>query len=190
MVARTWLTRLCCCATSSCEAVPASNRCLISVSDPQPVLRRQHEEIGVADRCDGRKHDHFLVEAGGNRGLLGGTGGGAVLAPEIDLVAGVERGLEHVALRTSRRPHALGETGEIDFRQQRRADDLGLRVGLHDASNGCRDVEIGGLRLLDQIGQLARAKAAPPIERGRRRFAVPGAVFGRDVRSEVGPLGA
>jgi hypothetical protein len=37
-------------------------------------------------------------------------------------------------------------------RQQRRADDLGLRVGLHDASNGCRDVEIGGLRLLDQIG--------------------------------------
>ena len=201
MVARTWSTRLCCCATSSWEAVPASNRCLISVSTRlaaskfcRAIRSRscavEHQEIGVADRCDGRKHDHLLVEAGGDGGLLRGARGGAVLAPEIDLVAGVERGLEHVALRAARRPHALREAGEIDFRQQRRADDLGLRVGLHDASNGCRDVEIGGLRLLDQIGQLARAKAAPPIERGRRRFAIPGAVFGRDVGGEVGPLGA
>ena len=158
--------------------------------DPQLVLRLEHQEIGVADRGDGRDHDHLLGEAGGDGGLLRGARGRAVLAPEIDLVAGVERGLEDVALGAARRPHPLREPGEVDFRQQRRADDLGLRVGLHDAANGCRDVEIGGLRLLDQIGQLARAKAAPPIERGRRRFAIPGAVFGRDVGGEVGPLGA
>jgi len=85
--------------------------------DPQPVLRREHQEIGIADCGDGRKHDHFLVEPAGDGGLLRGARGGAVLAPEIDLVAGVERGLEHVTLGTSGRPHALCEAGEVDFRQ-------------------------------------------------------------------------
>jgi len=82
------------------------------------------------------------------------------------------------------------QAGEIDFRQQRRADDLGLSVGLHDTSNRRRDVEIGGLRLLDHVGQLARAKAAPPVEDRRRRLTIPRAVFGRDVGGEIRPLGA
>jgi hypothetical protein len=67
---------------------------------------------------------------------------------------------------------------------------LGLRVGLHDAPDGSPDVEIGDLRFLDQVGELARAKAAPPIERRRGTDPLPGAVFGRDFEREIGPLGA
>ena len=158
--------------------------------DPQVVLRCEHLEIGGADGHDGGEDDHFLGEAAGDGVLLRRARGGAVLAPEIDLIAGVERGVEDVALGSAGRPYALGETGKIDLRQQRRAGDLGLRVGLHDAPDGGADVEVGGLRLLDQIGELARAEAAPPIERGRRGYPVPGAIFGRDFEGDIRPLGA
>src|SRR6516165_10678620 len=33
--------------------------------NPQPVLRRKHLEIGIADGYDGRENDDFLVEAAG-----------------------------------------------------------------------------------------------------------------------------
>ena len=36
---------------------------------------------------------------------------------------------------------------ETDIRQQRRAGDARLRVGLHDAGDGRGDIEIGGARL-------------------------------------------
>ncbi len=85
---------------------------------------------------------------------------------------------------------ALRKAHEIDFRQQRRAGDLGLRVGLQDAPNGGGDVEIGDLRLLDQIGEFARTKAAPPIERRRCGLPLPGAVFGREIRREVRSRGS
>ena len=42
---------------------------------------------------------------------------------------------------------ACGAAVEIDSRQQRRAGDARLRVGLHDARDRGRDVEIGGARL-------------------------------------------
>src|SRR5262249_54384543 len=66
--------------------------------DPQPVLCREHLEIGVADRRDGRQNDDLLVEAAGDRSLLRCARGSAILAPEVDLVARVERGMKKVAL--------------------------------------------------------------------------------------------
>ena len=87
----------------------------------------------------------------------------------------------------ARVPEALGKTREIDLGQQRRADDLGLRIGLHDAADGCADVEILELRFLDQVREFARAKTPPPIERRRRGYPFPGAVFGRDIGREIRP---
>src|SRR5262249_1383771 len=130
--------------------------------NPQPVLRRKHLEIGVADGYDGRQNDDFLVEAAGDGAFLPRPRLSPVLPTEIDLVARMEGGMEPVALR---RPRALRKADEIDLRQQRRADDLGLRVSLQNAPDGGSDVEIGDLRLLDEVGQFARAKATPPIQR-------------------------
>jgi hypothetical protein len=113
----------------------------------------------------------FLVEAAGDGAFLRRARVSAVLAPEIDLVAGVEGGMEPVALGRPRVLDPLRKADEIDLRQQRRADDLGLRVGLQNAPDGRRDVEIGGLRFLDEVGQFARAKATPPIQRRRCGFA-------------------
>ena len=70
--------------------------------DAQPVLRGQHLEIGGADARDRGEDDDFLVEAGGDRDFLRGARCGAVLAPEIDLVGGIERDPEVVALRRRR----------------------------------------------------------------------------------------
>ena len=79
--------------------------------------------------------------------------------------------MEEVPLRHAGVLKALRKADEIDLRQQRRAGDLGLRVGLQNAPDGRRDVEIGGLRFLDEVGQFARAKVTPPIQRRRCRFA-------------------
>jgi hypothetical protein len=97
--------------------------------------------------------------------------------------------MEQVPLGRARGLEALGKTREIRLGQQRRADDLGLRVGLQDAANGCADVEIGELRFLDQVREFARAKAPPPIERRRCGLPPPRAIFGRDVGREIRPCG-
>jgi hypothetical protein len=97
----------------------------VLAGNPQLVLGREHLKIGSADRGNRRENHDVLVEAAGDGGLLGGARGGAVLAPEIDLVAGIERGPQGVALDPARRLRALHEPGEIDRRQQRRAGDLG-----------------------------------------------------------------
>ena len=92
--------------------------------DAQPILRRQHLEIGGADAGDRGEHDDFLGEAGGDGGFLRGARGGAVLAPEIDLVGGIERDPVVLAHRAAGRPRAGRAAGEIERRQQRRAGDL------------------------------------------------------------------
>src|SRR5262249_7746630 len=153
--------------------------------NPQPVLRRKHLEIGVAYGYDGRQNDDFLVEAAGDGAFLRRARVSAVLSPKIDLIPRIERGMEEVPLGQAGVLKALRKADEIDFRQQRRADDLGLRVRLQDAPDGGGNVEIGDLRLLDQIGEFARTKAAPPIERRRCGLPLPGAVFGRDIGREL-----
>ena len=98
--------------------------------------------------------------------------------------------MEEVLFRSAAVAKTLCKTDKIHLRQQRRAGDLGLRVGLQDAPDGGGDVEIGDLRLLDQIGEFARTKAAPPIERRRRGLPLPGAVFRRDIGRELRPRGS
>ncbi len=141
----------------------------VLVRDPQPVLRCQHQEIGGRDADDGADRDHVAVEARGDGVLLRGARGRAVLAPEIDLVAGGEGDAIGGAIGPAGGPRARHAGVEIGAGQQRRAGDLALRVGLDDPRDRGRDVEIRGLRFLDQRGELARAKAAPPVERRRRR---------------------
>jgi hypothetical protein len=97
--------------------------------------------------------------------------------------------MEKVPLGPAGVLETLCEADEIDRGQEWRADDLGLCVGLQDAADGCADIKIGDLCFLDQIGELARAKAAPPVEAWRRGLALPGAIFGRDLGRELSPLG-
>src|SRR5262249_61197993 len=95
-----------------------------------PVLLIDTLEIGVPDRRDGRQNDAPLVEAAADRSLLRCARGSAVLAPEVNLVARVERGMKKVPLGPAGILKALRKTYEIDRGQERCADDLGLRVGL------------------------------------------------------------
>src|SRR5262249_46182630 len=56
---------------------------------------------------------------------------------------------------------------EIDDWQQCGADNAGIRVGLYDACNCRRYVEIGRASLFNDLGQFSRTECAPPV--GRRR---------------------
>src|SRR4029079_11577480 len=114
-------------------------------------------------------HDGVAIETRRDRALLRGARGGAVLAPEIDLVTGGDRAPPGGAVRSACRPRARHAGVEIGGGQERRAGDLALRVGLDDFRDRGRDVEVRGLRFLDQLGELARTKGAPPVERRRRR---------------------
>ena len=143
----------------------------------KPVLRGQHLEIGVGDRRQRGQRDDVAVETVGDRGLFRRLRGVAVLAPEIQLVAGAERGriVDHLAAAIGQAAGAgAGRAGigfltiAVEARQQRRAGDPRLRIGLPEPRGGRGDVQIDGLRLLHQAGQLPRAKAAPPVERRRR----------------------
>ena len=142
-----------------------------------PVLRGQHLEIGVGDRRQRRQRDDVAIEAAGDRGLFRRLGGVAVLAPEIQLVAGAERGriIDHLAAAIGQAAGAGARGAGIAFltiaveaRQQRRARDSRLRIGLPEPRGGGGNVQIDGLRLLHQAGQLPRTEAAPPVERRRR----------------------
>ena len=128
--ARWVLTRLSCCAMSSAEAVPTSKRCLIRLKtrvgggevvarDAQAILRREHQEIGVGDADDGGERHHLAIEAAGDRELLGGAQRGAVLAPEVDLVAGAER--RAVGHAFGRAPTAAAAAGGLRGARARRA---------------------------------------------------------------------
>src|SRR5262245_41170176 len=59
---------------------------------------------------------------------------------------------------------------QIDDRQQRGADNTGIRVGLYDTRGRCCDIEVGGAGFFNDLGQLARAESAPPVERRRSRL--------------------
>ncbi len=149
----------------------------VALRGANPVLRGQHLEIGVGDRRQRRQRDDVAIEAVGDRGLFRRLRGVAVLAPEIELVAGAQRGrvIDHLAAAIGQAAGAgaggagIGLlTGAAEARQQRRAGDPRLRIGLPEPRGGGGDVEIDGLRLLHQHGQLARTEAAPPVERRRR----------------------
>jgi len=70
----------------------ARGGCKVAARDVEPVLRSQYQKIRIGDADDRGQRDHLAIEAAGNRKLFGGALRGAVLAPEVDLVAGAERG--------------------------------------------------------------------------------------------------
>ncbi len=181
--------------------------CKILARDAQSVLRCQHLEIGVGGSHYGGKADNLTVVAGGNRGLFGRADQGTVLAPKVDLVAGVECGRQVVGDDgdASTRPRnadnvratgglglliLLGVAVEIDNRQQCGASDAGIRIRLHDASDRCGNIEIALARRFDDFGQFARAEGAPPVERRHscfrcRRIAWASAISGRDIEPRL-----
>ena len=79
--------------------------------------------------------------------------------PPIGQSAGARAGCAGIGLRT----------GAVKARQQRRSCDTRLRVGLDEARDGRRDVQIDVLGLLHQTGQFGRTEAAPPVQRREAR---------------------
>jgi hypothetical protein len=59
--------------------------------------------------------------------------------------------------------HTRHTATKADGRQQGRTGNTRLSVGLIHACNSCREIEISGLCLSDQVRELLRAEAAPPI---------------------------
>ena len=135
---------------------------------------RQHLEIGVGDGGEGGQRHHLAVEAAGDRESPRRRAAARGSCPRSrsrssPLSAALIRVLRgDGARRWLSRASALAV--EVDQRQQRRAGDPRLRVGLDDAGDRRRDVEVGGQRLLDQVGQLLGAEAAPPQRSGQRRL--------------------
>ena len=187
----------------------------VFMRDAQPVLRVQHLKIGVQHRGDGGDFDHVAIEAAGVGEQPRGLRGVLVLAPEIDLVTGVQAELEQIGsgrgdgsagggvrrdgraggrARGERRPGRLGALSRIVHRQrgpQRRAGDAGLRVGLGDAGDGGGDVVIVFQRLIHDAGQLLGAEPRGEIAGGadrRRRGGLGFAETRRRRRAHVGLL--
>jgi len=101
----------------------------------------------------------------------------AVLAPEIELIAGAQgRGVVDdlaaaigQARRTRARSARIGLVSTArNARQQGRAGLPRLGIGLDDARDRGGNVEVDGLRLFHELRQLRRAETAPPIKRRRR----------------------
>ncbi len=57
-----------------------------------PVLRGEHLKIGIGDAGEGGKRNHIAIETIRDRRFLCRLCGIAVLAPEIEFIAGAERG--------------------------------------------------------------------------------------------------
>ncbi len=183
-----WPRTASCCATSRSVPVPALKPLLdrlenarragdVVLGGAKPVLRGQHLEIGIGDAGQRGERDHVAIEAVGDRGFLRGLRGVAVLAPEIEFIAGAERGriVDDLASAIGQPAGARARVagigllpGAAQARQQCRACDTRLRVGLDEAGGGGRDVQIDRLGILHQGGQFPRTKPAPPVERRRR----------------------
>ena len=71
----------------------------------------------VADRRDGGENNDLLVEPAGDGRFLRGARSSAVLAPEIDFIAGVQRGMEKVALGPAGVLETLCKANEVDHWQ-------------------------------------------------------------------------
>ncbi len=154
----------------------------VAARDAQAVLRLQHLEIGVGHRGYGGQGDDLAGVAARLRRFHGGLQRRLVLAPEVDDVARAQRGQIVAGERRHPATAAPDTAGagaellrglaggvapiEIDQRQQCRAGDPHLRIGLQDLGDRNRDVEVCRLGFFDQRRKLAGPEAAPPIERG------------------------
>ena len=64
----------------------------IALGSMDPVLRGEYLEIGIGDAGERRQRYHIAIEAIRDRGFLRRLRRVAVLAPEIEFIAGAERG--------------------------------------------------------------------------------------------------
>ena len=110
--------------------------CEILLGDLQPIAQLERLEIGGRHARDHGEGDRLLVVAAGHGRSPGGIARGAVLAPEVELVARSEHGIEDVvnpessARNAGARALAGGGCAQIDRGQERRARDAQLRVRL------------------------------------------------------------
>ena len=149
----------------------------VRLGDGEAVAQLERLEIGGGDAGhDGEFDGRAVVGAGARRGR-GGVVGGAVLAPEVELVARRQQRAEGVAgdeaLAADRRPRALRARLRIERRQQRRAGDAPLRVRLVHARHRRAQVVVGMLRLGDELIEItarrSRATSRCSATRARRR---------------------
>ena len=120
-----------------------------------PVARFQRLEIGDGDAAHDAEREGFAIVAAADGGGPGGVAGCAVLAPEIEFVAGAQDCVEGIAelraLEGDEAALARTAAGRIDRGQQGRAGDSRLGIRLLNAGDGAGDVVVAAFRLGDQL---------------------------------------
>ena len=120
-----------------------------------------------------RGHQHLDVVVEGDAGPVAGIGGldaALELAPEIELPAGAQPGVERYrrgvrpALPVLARPEHLSRR-LLHLRIQRAAGDAELRARLHDPQAGRAHVGIDTQRLVHQSIEHGIVEATPPLDR-------------------------
>ena len=168
-----------------------------------PIAQLQRLKIGGGNARDHGQCDGLPVVAAGDGGGARRIARRAVLAPEIELIARGEHGIEDVvqvrSILADIRPLARRRRAQIDRRQERRTRDARLRVRLLDASDRAGQIVVAALapprsthRAAPEpkpchqsaAGQTAAALAAPPPGKGAAR----GASCHSCGRADVGPL--
>jgi len=95
---------------------------------------------------------------------------GAVLAPEVELIARRQHGTEEIedahAFGGSVASLARGRCAEIDRRQQGGSGNAQLGIRFLDSSHGRGQIVVGASRLIDQIVEPGGAETMPPIGLG------------------------
>ena len=136
------------------------------------VAQFKRLKIRSRDAADERKRHCLLVVTAGDRRSARGTAQGAVLAPEIELVARTQFGIETIEYLRTQPRHPRTFTGcrgsQVQRRQQGGPGDACLCVGLLDAGNGSGQVIIAVLGFGDQLIEPCGPESMPPI--GRRPY--------------------
>ena len=83
------------------QVVDARGGGQVVARDAKAILRLEHQEIGVGHADDGGERHDLAIEPAGDGKLFGRAQRRAVLAPEVDLVAGAERGAVGRRVRTA-----------------------------------------------------------------------------------------
>ena len=164
--------------------------------DLQPIAQLQGLKVSGRHARDHGEGDRLLVVAAGHGGGPGGIARRSILAPEVQLVARAEHGIEDVvdpersARNAGARALAGGGCAQIDRGQERRAGDAQLRIRLLYAGDRRGQIIVALLRLSDQLVEPRRAEPMPPVglrpDRCMRiRCRIP-LRRERDVRSSIG----
>ena len=141
--------------------------------DRDALTKRQDVEIRVGDARRNGEIDGLLGIACRQFGLFGRAQLVAIETPQIDFVARLGRHAERVVRVASRHALLVGAvalrgSGRIDIREECRACDAGLCLGLDDARGGRQQIEVLFPCRCFERRQLGSIQGGPPIERGPR----------------------